>query len=68
MTAAVRFETSAGRVRVASLAELRDAAAWRAAFRHLVKDARYYDIVGSTLDFACHALLLEDGDGQLSGV
>ncbi len=68
MTTATVFETAAGRARVASLAELRDDAGWRAAFAHLAKDARYYDIIGGTLDFACHGLLLEDRDGQRRGV
>ena len=68
MTTATVFETAAGRARVASLAELRDDAGWRDAFAHLAKDARYYDIVGGTLDFACHGLLLEDRDGQRRGV
>ena len=68
MTPAAIFETSAGRARVASVAELRDDPGWRAAFAHLVKDARYYDIIGGTLDFACHGLLLEDRDGQRRGV
>ena len=68
MTPAAIFETSAGRARVASVAELRDDPAWCAAFAHLVKDARYYDIIGGTLDFACHGLLLEDRDGQRRGV
>ena len=68
MTPAAIFETPAGRARVASVAELRDDAGWRAALAHLVKDARYYDIVGGTLDFACHGLLLEDRDGQRRGV
>ena len=68
MTTATVFETAAGRARVASLAELRDDAGWRDAFAHLAKDARYYDIVGGTLDFACHGLLLEDRDGVRRGV
>ena len=68
MTPAAIFETSVGRARVASVAELRDDPGWRAALAHLVKDARYYDIVGGTLDFACHGLLLEDRDGQRRGV
>ena len=68
MTTATVFETAVGRARVASLAELRDDAGWRAAFAHLAKDARYYDIVGATLGFACHGLLLEDRDGLRRGV
>ena len=67
MTPAAIFETSAGRARVAPIAELRDDAGWRAAFRHLVKDARYYDIVGATLDFSCHGLLIEDCAGTVRG-
>ena len=67
MTPAAIFETPAGRARVAPIAELRDDPGWREAFRHLVKDARYYDIVGGTLDFSCHGLLLEDRAGQLRG-
>jgi hypothetical protein len=67
MTPAAIFETPAGRARVAPMAELRDDPGWREAFQHLVKDARYYDIVGGTLDFSCHGLLLEDRDGRLRG-
>ncbi len=67
MTPAAIYETSAGRARVAPIAELRDDAGWREAFCHLVKDARYYDIVGGTLDFSCHGLLLEDRAGRLRG-
>ncbi len=68
MTTATVFATAAGRARVASLAELRDDAGWRAAFAHLAKDARYYDIVGGTLGFECYGLLLEDADGVRRGV
>jgi len=62
------FDTSTGRVRVTPLAELRADAAWCDAFRHLAKDARYYDIVGGTLDFECHGLRIEDREGRLRGV
>ena len=68
MSPATVFETSAGRARVASLDELRDDPGWRAAFGHLAKDARYYDIVGGTLGFACHGMLIEDRDGERRGV
>ena len=67
MTPAAIFETPSGRARMASPGELRDDPGWRAAFGHLVKDARYYDIVGGTLGFSCHGLLLEDRDGTLRG-
>ena len=62
------FNTSTGRACVVPLAELREDAAWREAFRHLAKDARYYDIVGATLGFSCHGLRLEDCAGEPGGV
>ncbi len=68
MSPSALFETSAGRARVLPSAELAADPAWREALRHLAKDARYYDIVGATLDFSCHGLLLEDRDGQPHGV
>jgi len=61
------FETPAGRAHVRSLAELRADPGWGDAFRHLAKDARYYDIVGGTLDFSCHGLVLEDREGRRRG-
>jgi hypothetical protein len=63
----VVFETSSGRARVAPISELRSDPAWCEALRHLVKDERYYDIVGGTLDFSCHGMLLEDRDGGARG-
>ena len=62
------FETSTGRARVLPIAELREDTGWREALRHLAKDARYYDIVGGTLGFSCHGLLLEDREGRARGV
>lgn len=60
------FETSQGRVRVASIAELREDAAWQRSFASAAKDSRFYEVAAETLraDFDFHALVLETRDGE----
>lgn len=63
-------ETSAGRVRVCSLAEIRDSPAWRMSFSDRAKDHRYFETVDETLsgdfDFRCAAV--EDREGRTCAI
>ncbi len=60
--------SSAVRVRLAPLAEVRAWPAWRDGLRQLAKDHRYYEIVADTLGFDCRALILENAAGDALAV
>jgi predicted N-acyltransferase len=61
---------SSGRARLASLAELTESHAWRAAFSTTPKDQRFYEIVEQTLrsGFEHHYLILENPAGETRAV
>ena len=66
MTDSPAFECSRGHVRLLRQAECRALPLWRAAFRGLVKDHRYHEIVDDTLgaDFDCRVLVVHDARGE----
>ena len=63
MTATSTMETATPRLRLASLAEVRELPAWREGLQRLAKDHRYYEIVADTLGFDCRAIVAEDEMG-----
>ena len=68
MKSPLSFATAHGRVRLMSMAELREWDGWQKAMRACVKDHRYYEVVAETLDFDCRAAVLEDHAGVARAV
>lgn len=57
-----------GRLRIATVAELRKWEGWQRAMAGGVKDHRYYEIVAETLGFDCRAAIVEDTAGEVRAV